>query len=135
MVQEEVADRLCALPNTPEYGAITANIALRGECKIVKRVKREMFYPRPNVDSAVVRIDIVDDRIAVSDKALYKKVVQCAFSSRRKTLENNLVNSFNLSREQARQVLTGCNIDLKARGETLSPNDFAKMADLLKDIL
>jgi 16S rRNA (adenine1518-N6/adenine1519-N6)-dimethyltransferase len=134
MVQEEVAERLCASPNTPEYGAITANIALRGECTIIKRVKRDMFYPRPNVDSAVVRIDIVEERLKVEDKELYKKVVQAAFSSRRKTLENNLVNVFKLSREQAKGVIAKCGIDEKARGETLSPNDFATLSEALKGV-
>ena len=94
MVQEEVADRFCATCGTPEYGAVTANIALRGECRVIKRVSRNMFSPRPNVDSAVVRIDIKDGNIAVKDAALYKKVVRAAFSSRRKTFENNLMQTF-----------------------------------------
>lgn len=129
MVQEEVADRLCASANTPQYGAITANIALRGTCKKLMRVTRDRFYPRPNVDSAVVRIDIEDARLTVKDAALYKKVVQAAFSSRRKTLENNLVNSFSLPREEARSLLERCGIDCKARGETLTPEQFAYLAD------
>jgi 16S rRNA (adenine1518-N6/adenine1519-N6)-dimethyltransferase len=129
MVQEEVADRLCATCGTADYGAITANIALRGECKIVKRVSRTLFYPQPNVDSAVVRIDITDERLKVSDKALYKKVVQTAFSSRRKTLENNLVNCFKLSRESAQKLLNDCGIEKSARGETLSPEQFALLSE------
>lgn len=135
MVQEEVAERLCAQANTPEYGAITANIALRGTCRIVKRVSRNMFYPRPNVDSAVVRIDIVDKRLDVPDVAVYKKVVQAAFSSRRKTLENNLVNAFSLSRESAQAALTECGIDLKARGETLAPEYFARLSERIAEII
>jgi 16S rRNA (adenine1518-N6/adenine1519-N6)-dimethyltransferase len=91
-----------------------------------------MFYPSPNVDSAVVRIDIVEERLKVSDKQLYKKVVQAAFSSRRKTLENNLVNIFKLSREQAKVVISACGIDEKARGETLSPQDFAALTEAIK---
>lgn len=135
MVQEEVAERLCARENTPEYGAITANIALRGECSIIRRVRRELFYPRPNVDSAVVRIDVTGDRLNVGDKELYKKTVQAAFSSRRKTLENNLVNAFHLSREQARTALSDCGIDGKARGETLSPEQFARLSEVIGKII
>lgn len=131
MVQEEVADRLCAKANTPEYGAITANIALCATCKKLMRVGREMFTPRPNVDSAVVRIDIVGKRLDVDDETMYKKVVQAAFSSRRKTLENNLVNTFSLSRERAKEILAACGIDLKARGETLTPEQFAALSKLL----
>ena len=134
MVQEEVAQRLCARENTPEYGAITAVIALRASAKIIKRVPRTMFTPRPNVDSAVVRLDIEDGRIKVKDEKLYKKVVHAAFSSRRKTLENNLVNCFLLTRERAQKLLNDCGIDLKARGETLSPEGFAALADRLADL-
>lgn len=134
MVQEEVALRLCASENTSDYGAITAVIALRASAKIVKRVGREMFTPRPNVDSAVVKLTVEDGRISVADPALYKKVVHAAFQSRRKTLENNLVNTFKISREQAQNLLTSCGIDLKARGETLSPNQFARLADTLKNL-
>lgn len=131
MVQEEVAERLCAQAGTPEYGAITAMIALRAECKIVKRVPRTLFYPRPNVDSAVVKFTF-GEGLAVSDKAAYKKVVHAAFSSRRKTLENNLVNTFKLTRVQAQEILTDCGIDLKARGETLTPEQFLKLSEYLK---
>lgn len=129
MVQEEVAERFCASAGTPEYGAVTANIALRGVCRIIKRVSRNMFTPRPNVDSAVVRIDIKEGNIAVKDAALYKKVVRAAFSSRRKTLENNLMQAFRLGREEVQRVLSGCGVQPMARGEELSPQMFAALAD------
>ena len=129
MVQEEVALRLCARENTPEYGAITAVIALRASAEIIKRVPRDMFTPRPNVDSAVVKMTVEDGRLPVRDSELYKKVVHAAFSARRKTLENNLKNSFNLPRESVQQLLCDCGIDLKARGETLSPEQFAELSD------
>lgn len=129
MVQEEVAYRLCASENTPDYGAITAVIALRARAEIIKKVPRTMFTPRPNVDSAVVKLTIEDGRIPVKDPGLYKKVVHAAFSARRKTLENNLVNAFKLSRERARGILSECGIDLRARGETLSPLKFAELTE------
>ena len=135
MVQEEVALRLCARENTPDYGAITAVIALRASAEIVKKVPRTMFTPRPNVDSAVVKLTIQDGRIKVNDGELYKKTVHAAFAARRKTLANNLVNTFNLTRAQAEELLSSCNIDLKARGETLSPQQFAYLADRLGEIL
>ena len=126
MVQEEVARRLCALPGTADYGAITAMLAPRANCRIVKRVPRTLFYPRPNVDSAVVRLDF--ERKAEIG-ASYKRVVQAAFSSRRKTLENNLVNAFSLSREEARRILSDCGIDQGVRGETLNYLKFALLAE------
>lgn len=130
-VQEEVADRLCAKPGTPDYGAITAAVALRASAEIIKKIPREMFIPRPNVDSAAVKLVIEDGRLPVKDPAMYKKVVRAAFSSRRKTLENNLVNCFKLTRSEVKNLLSECGIPTQARGETLSPGQFAALSDLL----
>lgn len=131
MVQEEVAERFCAKENTPEYGAITAAIALKGTAKIVKRVPRSLFYPRPNVDSAVVKITFERGRLSVADEKAYRQTVKCAFLNRRKTLENNLVNFFSLSREEAKSILAEAEIAEKARGETLSPERLARLSALL----
>ena len=133
MVQEEVAERFCAKENTAEYGSITAAIALKGSARIVKRVSRNLFYPRPNVDSAVVKIEFERGRVAVKDEKAYRQTVKCAFLNRRKTLENNLVNFFKLTREQAKTVLAQAGVDEKARGETLSPQALAILADALLD--
>lgn len=131
MVQEEVAERFCAKEDTPEYGAITAGIALKGSAKIVKRVPRTLFYPRPNVDSAVVKIDFERGRLPVKSEKLYRDTVRCAFLNRRKTLQNNLMLGFSLSREQAKEVLERAGVDEKARGETLSPRRLAALSDVL----
>lgn len=131
MVQDDVAKRFCAEAGTPEYGAITAAIARRAEAEIVKFVPRHLFTPAPNVDSAVVRLTFIPDRIPVKDKKMYRAAVRAAFLSRRKTLENNLINSFALSREQAQAVLRQAGIPPKARGEALSPQKLARLADVL----
>lgn len=131
MVQEEVAERFCAKEDTPEYGSITAAIAVKGSAKIVKRVSRNLFYPRPNVDSAVVKITFERGRVALKSEKAYRQTVKCAFLNRRKTLENNLVNFFNLSREQAKEILQEAGVEEKARGETLSPERLAKLSDIL----
>lgn len=131
MVQEEVADRLCATADTPEYGAITAALALRASAKVVKRVPKTMFHPRPQVDSAVVRIDFEDGRLPVKDVATYRLTVRAAFLNRRKTLENNLMRSFNVSRETAQEILTSAGVPDKARGETLSPERLAALSDII----
>ena len=135
MVQEEVAERFCAKENTPELGSITAAIALKGTAKIVKRVSRNMFYPRPNVDSAVVKITFEKGRLGEVDEKLYRETVRCAFLNRRKTLENNLVNSFSFSREQAKEILKKAEIDEKARGETLSPEKFALLSKIIGEFV
>ena len=116
MVQEEVAERFCAREGTPEYGSITAAIALKGSAKIVKRVSRNLFYPRPNVDSAVVKITFERGRLPVRSEKMYRAAVRCAFLSRRKTLENNLVNVFGFSRETAKEVLFKAGVEEKEIG-------------------
>lgn len=131
MVQEEVALRLCARPDTSDYGAITANVALRGECTLLERVGREKFTPSPNVDSAVVRIDLCACRLDVDNTETYKKTVRAAFSSRRKTLENNLMNGFSLTRERAKQIISDCGLAEGVRGETLSPEQFARLSNVI----
>ncbi len=131
MVQEEVAERFCAMPATPQYGAVTAAIALCGRCRIIRRVPRNLFTPSPNVDSAVVHVEIVRGNVPVKDEAMYKKVVRAAFFSRRKTLENNLMQAFSVDRERARNLLESCGIAPMARGEQLSPQQFAAIADKL----
>ena len=131
MVQEEVPERFCGKEVTPEYGSITAAIALKGEAKIVKRVSRNLFYPRPNVDSAVVKITLQRGRVEVKDEKAYRQTVKCAFLNRRKTLENNLVNFFKVSRETAKKILSEAGVEEKARGETLSPQRLALLADTL----
>lgn len=135
MVQEEVALRLCAKENTPDYGAITAAIDVTANAKIVKRVPRNMFYPVPNVDSAVVRIDVVECKHGVTDVEFFRKVVRGSFALRRKTLANNLMQSFGLDRTTAEGVISSCGIDVKARGETLSTESFAKLAKAVKEQL
>lgn len=131
MVQDDVAKRFCAAPNTPEYGAVTAAIARRASAETVKFVPRRMFYPVPNVDSAVVKLTFEEGRIPVKSEKCYRDTVRAAFLSRRKTLENNLVNSFSFSRAQAQDILQQANIPEKARGETLSPLQLANLSDII----
>ena len=128
MVQEEVAERLCVEADTPAYGAITAAVDLAGEAKIVRRVPRRMFFPAPKVDSAVVRLDIDRNRAAGVDCKIYRDVVRAAFSSRRKMLANNLMNSFSMTRTEAERLLSSCGIGSTVRGETLSAEKFKSLA-------
>ena len=134
MVQDDVAKRFCAEAGTPEYGAITAAIARRADAKIVIYVPRQMFYPVPGVDSAVVKLTFGEGRIPVKDAKTYRDTVRAAFLSRRKTLENNLVNAFSLTREKAKEALARAGVDEKARGETLSPEKLAELSDILYEM-
>ena len=131
MVQEEVALRLCGVAGTADYGAITAAIARRGTSEITRKVSRNLFTPRPNVDSAVVRIDFTRGGFKVKSDRAYRETVRCAFLNRRKTLENNLMSTFKLSRPQAKEILEAAGIQEGVRGEALPPETFAKLADAL----
>ena len=79
----------------------------------------------------MVKITFERGRVAVKDERAYRQTVKCAFLNRRKTLENNLVNFFKLTREEAKAALQKAGVDEKARGETLSPERLALLADVL----
>jgi len=132
MVQKEVALRLCAKEGTADYGAITCAVDVTGDASIVMEVGRENFYPAPNVDSAVVRIDIRKDKYEPIDRVAFREVVRCAFSSRRKTFVNNLMNEFKLTREDAEGLSDRIGVDKKARGETLSTAKFVELSNIMK---
>lgn len=126
MVQKEVAERIVAKPNTPDYGALTVMINYYGEPIITRQVNRKMFYPVPNVDSAVVRINLRSDIDREFSKH-YSKVVGAAFHMRRKTLANNLSKAFGLSKTDISSIITSLGFDNNVRGERLSSLDFEKL--------
>lgn len=133
MVQKEVAERLAAKPRTSDYGAITVGINLRGEAKIVMQVPREKFTPVPNVDSAVVRIDIDKNKFAKADKSAVRELVRKAFTSRRKTLVNNISSGYGTSKESAEKLLEKCGISPTARAEELSAEQFVLLSEAIKN--
>lgn len=133
MVQKEVAERLAAKPRTSDYGAITVGINLRGEAKIVMQVPRDKFTPVPNVDSAVVRIDIDKNKFAKADKSAVRELVRKAFTSRRKTLVNNISSGYGTSKESAAKLLEKCGISPTARAEELSAEQFVLLSEAIKN--
>lgn len=134
MVQEEVAERFIAKPATSEYGAITAAIDYYGEASITRKVNRKMFFPSPNVDSAVITITR-RNKYFPKDEALFLKTIKAAFLMRRKTLANNLMSAFSLSRECAEKVIENAGLDKSIRGERLSTEDFVKLSDELLSVI
>lgn len=135
-VQEEVADRLCAKAGSSEYGAITASVDAVGDAEKIMRIDRRMFYPAPNVDSAVVKIAINKNKHQIEDIKAYRAGVRCAFLSRRKTLVNNLMMSFKVDRSTAEDIVTAVKGDVMVRGETLTTEDFVALSNqiLLKNL-
>lgn len=130
MMQKEVADRLCARENTPEYGAVTLAVKLWGGAKITRMVDKKAFFPVPKVDSAVVRIDMNDRYGCRGDEKLHR-LIRAAFAMRRKTLLNNIIAAFSMSREQAASAIESAGFDTRIRGEVLSVEDFIKISNII----
>lgn len=128
-IQEEVADRLCAKAGSGEYGAITAAIDAVGDAEKIIRIDRKMFYPAPNVDSAVVKITMNKAKYDIKDMKAYRAGVRSAFLSRRKTLVNNIMMSFKTDRKIAEEMVVAVKGDVMARGETLTTEDFVALSD------
>lgn len=133
MVQLEVAERLTAAENTANYGAITAQIKYRANVKITRIVKRNMFTPAPNVDSAVVRIDFVK-KYDIANEKLLNDLIKAAFQMRRKTLANNLKSSLKLTTEQITTLYEKLNLSPSVRGEALKIEQFVDLSNLINEI-
>lgn len=130
MVQKEVAERLKSNAVTSEIGAISLSIALYGDVEMTRVVSRKMFMPEPNVDSAVIRIDM-QDKYDNIDKKPVKKLIKAAFNMRRKTFLNNISNAFNISKDRIKEVLKELNIDENIRGEAVSIDNYIAIAKKL----
>lgn len=131
MMQKEVADRLIAKPDTANYGAITVAIEAVADASITRIIDRRMFYPVPNVDSALVKIDFVKNKYNFADFATFKKVARGAFTMRRKTLVNNLIAVFPLKKTECEEILENLGFSKTIRGEALSCYDFVNVANVL----
>ncbi|MBQ4072191.1 MAG: ribosomal RNA small subunit methyltransferase A [Clostridia bacterium] len=133
MVQKEVADRLIAEPDTENYGAITLAVELRGTARVTRNVARQLFHPAPKVDSAVVHIDIDDNKYEIKDKPFLQKLIRAGFQMRRKTLVNNIGASLGITKDRAKEVLVSLGYSESIRGEALSIEDYIKIAEALHD--
>lgn len=127
MVQLEVAERLMAKPSTKEYGALTVFVQAAFEVRRVLTVRAGAFYPRPDVDSAVVALDPVKPKRAEETDA-FRDAVRAAFGTRRKTLRNAWKSIYGWSKEELETHAAAAGISLDARGETLSVEAFARFA-------
>lgn len=134
MVQKEVADRFLAAPGSKSYGAITASLNYYGEVSRCFNVPRTMFTPRPEVDSAVVKIKCHETKpfVAVNERLL-RSVIKASFGQRRKTL-NNALKTLGYPKEQMEQALKLAGIDPGCRGETLSIEEFVRLSNILHEI-
>lgn len=130
MVQKEVAERICATPEKGDYGALSVAVALRGKASITRIVKRDCFTPAPNVDSAVIRIDL--DPAAPTDRSLYELVAK-SFAMKRKTLVNNLSAGYAIPKPFAAELLVSLGFSPTVRAEQLAPSDFIRLDKAIKE--
>lgn len=134
MVQKEVADRMQAMPGTKDYGALSLAVRFYAKPEIIMKVPASCFMPRPNVDSAVIRLTGYEKPLveAVDESWLFA-VIRASFNQRRKTLLNGLSNAGNLgvSKEKIAEAIAQMGLPLTVRGETLTLEQFTELSNCL----
>lgn len=132
MVQKEAAERLCAKVGTRNAGAVTVSVSYYAETEILFEVDRSSFMPPPNVDSAVIKLNILSEPpIKVKDEKKFFALVKAAFAQRRKTLLNTVSNSLNISKNDLREALQSLGIKETVRGEELTMEQFGALSELI----
>lgn len=133
MVQKEVAERIVATEKKGDYGALSVSVALRARAQITRVVTRDNFTPPPNVDSAVVRMDVFAGESR--DLSEVSELVSRAFAMKRKTLANNLCAGYGITKFRAAELLSQMGLNESVRAEQLSPERFIELSRLLKKSL
>ena len=134
MVQKEVADRMQVGPGTKDYGALSLAVQYYAEPYIVANVPPNCFMPRPNVGSAVIRLTRhTEPKIVVKDEKFMFKLIRASFNQRRKTLQNGINNSaeLSISKDAVVEALRKMGLSESIRGEALTLAQFAELSDLL----
>lgn len=131
MVQREVALRIVGSPGSKDYGILSVILQYYTEPELISIVLKKAFIPSPKVDSAILRLKIrKNPPVKVRDENLFFRVVKASFSHRRKTIANSLLKSqLGLDRERIAKLLTDAKIDPMCRAETLSLENFARLAN------
>ena len=134
MVQKEAADRLCAEMGTRECGAVTAAVRYYSSPKMLFKVSRGSFMPAPNVDSAVIRLDVNGGtNWPVRDEKLFFRIVRSAFAQRRKQMLNPLSVETGIPKQELAKIFEECGIKPSARPEELKMEDLAALCDKMGD--
>ncbi len=134
MVQKEVADRMQVGPGTKDYGALSLAVQYYARPEMVTYVSPACFIPKPNVGSAVIRLERYQNPpVEVADEAFLFRLIRAAFQQRRKTLANGIGNASDIpcSREQAQQALEELGFSVSIRGEALTLQEFASLSNQL----
>lgn len=131
MMQDEVALRICSKPDVKDYNALSIAIQYRASAKKVLSISRNIFVPKPNVDSAVIRLDLFDNPpYEVIDEPHFFKLIRDAFTQRRKTLVNNL-KSTGYDKDKVLEVLEAMGVNPSIRSEALTIKEFSEISNRL----
>ena len=133
MVQKEVADRMQCGPGTKDYGALSLAVQFYAKPKVVLNVPASCFMPRPNVDSAVIRLErFKTPPVDVKNEHLMFRIIRASFNQRRKTMLNSVGNSgIGITKEALTNALETMGLPLTIRGEALTLEQFAQLSNLL----
>ena len=134
MVQKEVAERMQVGPGTKDYGALSLAVQYYARPEVIAYVSPACFIPKPNVGSAVIRLDRYEKPpVETEDEAFLFAVIKAAFNQRRKTLANGLANARDLgiTRQQAEEALLQMELSPSIRGEALTLREFADLSNIL----
>ena len=135
MVQKEAADRLCAEVGSRESGAVTVAVNYYSEAEKLFGVSRGSFMPAPNVDSAVIKLNVAEKpRVDVKDEKLFFRMVKSAFGQRRKTISNSITSGLSISKDAFKTACENAEISPTARAEALTLEELARLANAICDI-
>lgn len=130
MMQKEVADRIKASPGGKTYGAISAAVQYYCVVEQIASVPKEVFVPRPKVDSAVLNLHVRKEKpVELTDEKMFFACIRSGFGQRRKTLLNSLTGMAGFGKEDIRNILSAAGIDPVRRAETLNMEEFAAIAN------
>lgn len=130
LIQKEVAERICAIPGSKKAGAITYFVNYYANAEIVGNVSKEAFIPNPEVESSIVNLKIRENKLVeVKNEDMFFEIIRANFNQRRKTLINSL--STVVDKERLKEILRDLNINENVRGETLTLEQYAQLANKL----
>ena len=132
MMQKEVALRILAKPNTKEYSSLSIITQIKSEINKVLNVSKNVFIPKPEVESIVLNFKINPDRYNISNLDEFEVFLRNSFSQKRKTLLNNLYTSYNINKEELIKFLNLNNYNINIRAEEISINDFINLFNKFK---
>lgn len=135
MVQKEVADRMQCGPGSKDYGALSLAVQYYAKPKVVLNVPASCFMPRPNVDSAVIKLERYENPpVDVKDEKLMFNIIRASFNQRRKTMMNSVGNAgLNIKKESLAKALETMGLSQTIRGEALTLSQFAQLTNLLSE--